>query len=141
MINRYSQYQQAFARSSPRISLNSFPIETFPKSMDWFKGKFYRKPQNFTATSVFSPGFVPPTIAKSISQGIYADTEAMMNEVFELNPVQGISYKTSQDGQDMGTFQRWDFFPWKWKDVLKQIETVWLNMAFVVSFGGDKSPK
>jgi hypothetical protein len=25
----------------------------------------------------------------------------MMSEVFELNPVQGISYKSSQDGQDM----------------------------------------
>ena len=28
---------------------------------------------------------------------IYADTEAMMSEIFELNPAKGISYKSSQD--------------------------------------------
>lgn len=35
-----------------------------------------------------------------VMRRIYADTEAMMSEVFELNPVQGISYKSSQDGQE-----------------------------------------
>eukprot|EP00438_Fugacium_kawagutii_P008107 Skav222128 [mRNA] locus=scaffold1181:673984:690078:- [translate_table: standard] len=32
-----------------------------------------------------------------VMKRIYAETEAMMSEVFELNPVKGISYKTSQD--------------------------------------------
>ena len=31
--------------------------------------------------------------------GIYGETETMMDEVFQLNPVKGISYKNSQDGQ------------------------------------------
>lgn len=35
-----------------------------------------------------------------VMKRIYADTEAMMGEVFELNPVQGITYKSSQDGQE-----------------------------------------
>lgn len=39
---------------------------------------------------------------------IYSDTEAMMTEVFELNPVKGISYKSSQDlgpGEPVAPFQ------------------------------------
>lgn len=35
-----------------------------------------------------------------VMKRIYGETETMMDEVFQLNPVKGISYKNSQDGQE-----------------------------------------
>lgn len=75
-----------------------------------------------------------------ISQGIYADTEAMMSEVFELNPVQGISYKSSQDGQDMcgelladaGDGKRYEK-KHEWMELEQYAETEWLNLAQLCS--------
>mmetsp|Transcript_8163 Transcript_8163/g.19481 ORF Transcript_8163/g.19481 Transcript_8163/m.19481 type:complete len:487 (-) Transcript_8163:88-1548(-) len=33
---------------------------------------------------------------------IYADTEAMMTEIFQMNPASGVSYKTSKEGSEAG---------------------------------------
>ena len=59
-----------------------------------------------------------------------------MSEVFELNPVQGISYKSSQDGQDMcgelladaGDGKRYEK-KHEWMELEEYAETEWLNMV------------
>ena len=33
---------------------------------------------------------------------IYTDTEAMMTEIFQMNPASGVSYKTSKEGSEAG---------------------------------------
>ena len=66
----------------------------------------------------------------------------MMSEVFELNPVQGISYKSSQDGQDMcgelfadagdGHGKRYEK-KHESMEVEEYAELEWLNMALLCS--------